>query len=112
MTNTTYTSEIIDGYRMNNGDINVEYFVDEITVTAINDRLSWEGITNKRRTAESVAKDWICRYINTMLYNHGYRGYSCTYPQIKKAFAHQLKTIESAVIDAVNAERSEYFEEV
>ena len=107
MTNTVFTQSIIDGYRMENNTINVEYFVDNVYITCNNTEYLYKEARNTKKTISSVAKNWICSFVNIMLKYNGYNGYVCTYPQIRKALANQLEEIEKAVAEYVEAVRNE-----
>lgn len=111
MTNQFKTKEIIDGYRMDNNNINVEYFTEQITLFAMNTEELYNNMKNTRIKPESVAKNWICSFINFMLKCNGYNGYICTYTQVRNELANQLEEIENNVTDYVIAEREEYYTE-
>lgn len=106
MTNYRKTNEIIDGYRMDNGEINVDYFVDNVNMVCENTEALYYDARSNRRPL-SVAKNWICCFINTMLKYHGYNGYVCTYSQIRNALGTQLETVENGIVEYIKALRNE-----
>lgn len=101
-TNIKNTKFIIDGYRMNDGKINIDYFAGEICVTCINTEILYNDLKT-RRPGYAVAFEWICFYVNCMLDYYGYKTVCSNY-QIKKLLGVQYQPI----IDAVLAEIKNY----
>lgn len=106
MTNTKNTNFIIDGFRMDNGEINVDYFVEQVEIVGNNTRTLYDDARSNRK-ALSVAKNWICEFINTELRYSGYFGYICTYAQIRKALKNQLEVVENGVVNLIETIRAE-----
>lgn len=107
MINQLYTFEIIDGFRMNDGKINVEYFAGQATIYGINGGEALYHEVRGKKPAEKVAINVLCSWINFELFAHGYRGYVCTWQQVKKALASQFDEIMQAITNDIIAEREE-----
>ena len=107
MTNQLYTFEIIDGYRMNDGKINVEYFAGQAAIYGINGGEDLYHEVRGKKPAEKVAINVLCSWINFELFAHGYRGYTCTWQQVKKALGSQLDEIMQYITNSIIAEREE-----
>lgn len=107
MTNQAKTFEIIDGYRMNNGKINTDYFVEQACIYGINGGEALYHEVRGKKPAEKVAVNVLCSWINFELFAHGYRGYVCTWKQVQKALASQLDEIMQAITNDIISEREE-----
>lgn len=79
MTKKAYTYEILDGYCMNNGKINVEYLAEQIYIVCYNDvRTNGMARNNKRIKIRNIAINWLMFFVNTELKFSGYSNYYCT----------------------------------
>lgn len=103
MTNIKNTAYIIDGYRMNNGAINIDYIVDQIMCNCINTEYLYnllKGVKATEKKALSIAKNFICSWCNIEMQRQGYKTV-CTYQQIRSLCKNQLAEIENGVKNAV-----------
>ncbi len=85
MTNIKNTAYIIDGYRMSDGAINIEYMVDQIMCNCINTEYLYnllKGVKATEKKALSIAKNFICSWCNIEMQRQGYKTV-CTYQQIR-----------------------------
>ena len=105
MTNQLHTFEIIDGYRMNDGKINVDYFAGQAAIYGVNGGESLYHEVRGNKPAEKVAVNVLCS--NFELFSHGYRKYICTWQQVKKALGSQLDEIMQYITNSIIAEREE-----
>lgn len=110
-TNQNYTFEALGGYLMNNNSVNAGSLADNIEVTCDNDRTAYEFMTNNRHSVESVAKMWICTWVNAEIrYCYGHEGYYCTYKQIKRfneLHNNSLDEVMRLLCDYIKWERKE-----
>ena len=65
------------------------------------------GVVVGKKPAEKVAINVLCSWINFELFAHGYRGYICTWQQVKKALGSQLDEIMQYITNSIIAEREE-----
>ena len=107
MTNQLYTFEIIDGFRMNDGKINVDYFAGQAAIYGVNGGEALYHEVRGKKPAEKVAINVLCSWINFELFAHGYRKYICTWQQVKKALGSQLDEIMQYITNSIIAEREE-----
>lgn len=101
-TNQNYTFEILGGFVMSNNNINVEYLADQIDIVCWNEHELYNLVTEKRRRAESIAKNYICSFINIELGFAGYKNYYCTYAQVKKYFKDHGDGLQKVIDILVN----------
>lgn len=87
-TKQAYTFEVLGGYLMSDGNINVEYLNDEMYHFVFNgskmiSQRLYDEIPNKRRSVEAMCNWVVQEFINDKLEDL-HRGYTCTNPQILK----------------------------
>ena len=116
-TNQAYTFEALGGFLMNNNEVNAESLADNVEVTCMNDRNSYDYMTERRKsgafvhTAEAVAVYWLCSWINAeMHYCYGHNYSYCTYKQVKRFNDLHNKSIDKVLkllTEIIEAERKE-----
>lgn len=77
-----YTNEILNGYLMDNNELNIGYFADEVICTAENDNNLYFERLNTRRKPRNIAINEMMAYINKMLSFHGYRDFYASNKQV------------------------------
>ena len=79
MTKKVYTYEILNGYCMNNGRVNIEYLAEQIYIVCNNDARTYgQARNNNRIKTRNIAINWLMFFVNTELKFSGYNRYYCT----------------------------------
>ena len=78
------TFEILGGYLMNNNELNIEYFADQVEIIASNTRFLYEDRFNTRRKLRNIAITELMFFIDQELYYSGYEGFYATNKQVMK----------------------------
>jgi hypothetical protein len=78
------TFEILGGYLMNNNELNIEYFADQVEIIASNTRFLYEDRFNTRRKLRNIAITELMFFIDQELYYSGYEGFYATSKQVMK----------------------------
>lgn len=74
-----YTFEILGGYLMNNNELNVEYFIHCVQITAENNKPTYDLLySDKRKKSLNIALEWVLYFIDQELSFSGYKGYTAT----------------------------------
>lgn len=83
-TNQEKTFEILGGYLMNNNELNIEYFADQVDIIASNTKFLYDDRFNTRRKLRNIAISEMMYFIDQELYFSGYEGYYATSKQVMK----------------------------
>ena len=100
-TNVNYTNEVLGDYLMENNSVNVESLADNIWITAINNRATYEEIVyNTRRKIRDIAISCLMNWIDENLKYSGYAGYYATNKQVMKFDKEHNNSLEK-VLDLI-----------
>ena len=107
--NINHTNEILNGYKMINDKLNVDYLADCIILIGENTERTYNQITNTRRKPLNVALEWVLHFINTELEYSGYRGYYATLYHLKAYEKHndELNEVIYKVAEYITESRKE-----
>ena len=109
-TNKKATENILNQYLQNDGNLNKDYLIHLITVTAVNDYTRYNERFNTRRKIENIAINELMYFINIDLQYNGYEGFYATNKQVmewNENHNKQLDAVLDGVIDDIIRTRNE-----
>lgn len=94
------TFEILNGYVMNNNELNEEYFLHLVKVTAENTEHQY-NLLKSRMKSINIALCWVMFFINTELEYNGYSQYICNLYHLK-AYEKDHKSLITVIEQLTN----------